>query len=199
MTRVYSREQPDKSRGWAHQPKPAGLWLSVDGEHDWYWWCRAERFPCGHLRYKVRIQHEERLLWITSPDELHAFTEKYNVDVTSYFHVDGKPDLNWYGHYIDWKAVAKAYGGIIIAPYQWSLRMQYMWYYTWDCASGCIWDADCIRSLRRMRSGEKLRLREYSKLRARMRRHPKRLRTLSKTLLPKILAETAALKGAEKT
>jgi hypothetical protein len=198
MTRVYDRVQPGKVPGWAHQPKPSGLWLSVDGEYDWYWWCRSENFPCGHLRYKVRLQREERLLWLTTPDELHAFTEKYSVDVTEFFHVDGKPDHNWYGHYINWCAVAIKYAGIVIAPYQWSLRMQYMWYYPWDCASACIWDASCIRSFKRMRSGEKIRLREYTKHRARMRRSPQRMRKLSKKMLPPLLAATAALKGARK-
>jgi hypothetical protein len=198
MSRVYSRIQPEKVRGWALAPKPVGLWLTVDGEYDWYWWCRAERFPCGHLRYKVRLVHEERLLWLTTEQQLHDFTTSFNVDVTEYFHREGKPDLNWYGHYINWRAVAERYSGIVIAPYQWNLRMQYMWYYTWDCASACIWDASCIRSLRRMRSGEKLRLREYTRLRARMRKHPKRMRQLSKRMFPKLLAATAALKQGEK-
>ena len=37
--------------------------------------------------------------------------------------------------------------GIIIAPYQWYCRMTVDWYYTWDCASGCIWNLDAIESV----------------------------------------------------
>ncbi|QBI98814.1 hypothetical protein SEA_BOBBY_184 [Mycobacterium phage Bobby] len=49
--------------------------------------------------------------------------------------------------WIDWGKVAADYGGIIIAPYQWSRRMDPHWYYTWDCASGCIWNLEAIESL----------------------------------------------------
>lgn len=47
---------------------------------------------------------------------------------------------------LDWLKVKQKYQGIIIAPYQWKCRMaqETKWYYGWDCASGCIWDLDCI-------------------------------------------------------
>lgn len=42
---------------------------------------------------------------------------------------------------IDWKAVAKEYDGIEIDPYQYERRFSegFLWYYGWDCASGCVW------------------------------------------------------------
>ena len=48
---------------------------------------------------------------------------------------------------IDWHAVAQAYAGIEIAPYCWSLRFEYefLWYYGWDCASGCVWELSAVR------------------------------------------------------
>lgn len=49
--------------------------------------------------------------------------------------------------YIDWASVCRAYQGIVISPYFWSRRMGPMWYYSWDCASGVIWDADAIESV----------------------------------------------------
>ena len=61
-----------------------------------------------------------------------------------------KPESDWArrfrDRYIDWPAVATDYPGLIIAPYQWSCRMSEFtrWYYGWDCASGCIWNADAI-------------------------------------------------------
>ena len=53
-------------------------------------------------------------------------------------------------HEIDWKKVKSKYQGIIIAPYQWSCRLNLdsNWYYGWDCASGCIWDLDCIKDFK---------------------------------------------------
>jgi hypothetical protein len=45
---------------------------------------------------------------------------------------------------IDWVRVAAEYAGILIAPYQRPVRHEIMWYYTWDCASACIWDTSII-------------------------------------------------------
>jgi hypothetical protein len=39
----------------------------------------------------------------------------------------------------NWERVARDYDGVIISPYQFNRRMTLMWYYPWDCASGCIW------------------------------------------------------------
>ena len=51
---------------------------------------------------------------------------------------------------IRWDRVAERYQGIVIAPYHWSRRMadHTFWYYGWDCASGCIWDAAAVAELR---------------------------------------------------
>jgi len=56
---------------------------------------------------------------------------------------------------IDWEAVAKRYTGIEIEPYNWERRnsgpnnnysMSMLWYYGWDCASGCVWELDALVS-----------------------------------------------------
>ena len=53
--------------------------------------------------------------------------------------------------FIDWPKVAERYDGIIIAPYQWSRRLDGpMWYYGWDCASGCVWRARAVLELKSM-------------------------------------------------
>lgn len=50
---------------------------------------------------------------------------------------------------IDWHDIAAQYQGIIIAPfiYQRQRAKHTPWYYSWDCASGCIWDATAISSI----------------------------------------------------
>ena len=51
---------------------------------------------------------------------------------------------------IDWAAVARCYQGIIIPTYHFEFRFDTHvsdWYYGWDCASGCIWDAGAIASV----------------------------------------------------
>jgi hypothetical protein len=70
-----------------------------------------------------------KVLHLKTPVEILEFQETYCV---------AHPIMRSPG--IDWGRVAEQYHGIVIAPYQWSLRLDLMWYYGWDCASGCIWD-----------------------------------------------------------
>jgi hypothetical protein len=50
---------------------------------------------------------------------------------------------------IEWRKVAERFDGIIIAPYIWQRRLdlESSWYYSWDCASGCIWNASAVREI----------------------------------------------------
>jgi hypothetical protein len=121
--------------------KPRGLWVSVDGEDDWASWCRGEEFHLDDLAHRFRVDIEPGTLVLATAEDLLAFTASY-----------GAPDSLGNTEFtmrIDWRAVARAYPGIIIAPYQWSQRLDNRthWYYGWDCASGCIWDADIITSI----------------------------------------------------
>jgi hypothetical protein len=138
---VRSVEQREEQGGLSSPfEKPKGLWLSVDGENDWPSWCRAESFSVESLerRFRIDLRDAESLLWITTADELLDFTKRYSKSI------DLGSSLNWC--YIDWRTVACNYPGMVIAPYQWPLRHdpRTHWYYGWDCASGCIWDAEVV-------------------------------------------------------
>ncbi len=76
-----------------------------------------------------------------SGEQLLEFNERYAKRV-----ILGGED---FAGYIDWIKVAKQYAGLIIAPYQWGYRLEpgTHWYYGWDCASGCIWDASVIERI----------------------------------------------------
>lgn len=113
--------------------KPEGLWLSVDGDDDWLSWCVSEGFNLSALTYRFRLVLRDgaNILHLDTNEKLRSFTETYG---------ESQPDYK----NIDWRAVAGEHQGIIIAPYQWESRLKLMWYYGWDCASGCIWDADAI-------------------------------------------------------
>lgn len=119
------------------QFKPVGLWLSVVGDRDWKEWCEAEEFGLGSLTNSVDfdIADAANILVIDNPDALVAFHCKYRV-----------PALYGSRYEIEWVRVAREYDGIIIAPYQYSLRLDHdmLWYYTRDCASGCIWNLKAI-------------------------------------------------------
>lgn len=120
--------------------KPTGLWYSIDME--WHDWCKSEGTPhwIGQYNYELTIDLS-CILRLTTVDELRAFTAKFH----KFEHREPHR-----AYEIDWGAVAKLYKGIEIAPYQWGARHSLGWYYTWDVASGCIWDVTSVKSIRRL-------------------------------------------------
>jgi hypothetical protein len=110
--------------------KPLGLWYEVDG--DWRRWIEGEQFRLEAYTFAHRLElGAERMLFVRGSRELEAFNAEYEARELSV-----RGTLNWR---IDWPRVAEEYDGIEIAPYVWSHRLDYLWYYGWDCASGCIW------------------------------------------------------------
>jgi hypothetical protein len=119
--------------------KPNGLWVSVEGEQDWKSWCESEEFASDSFvnAYEITLSAEANVLRLRSAEELRAFTYIYGIGVRAQ------------GDRIDWQALSQSYSGIIIAPYIWECRLDHetFWYYTWDCQSGCIWDAEAVDSV----------------------------------------------------
>lgn len=145
---LYSVEQDARdNRYW--NDKPRGFWVSVDGKNDWEEWCNAENFGKMHKTYQYRVElaPDANILHISNEDEFMAFHKEYSKDA---------PEVI-YGGVILWENVAKNYQGIIIAPYLYTFRFhdQTRWYYGWDCASGCIWNADAIAGIELIREPEK--------------------------------------------
>lgn len=122
--------------------KPRGLWVSVKGEDDWPSWCLSEmpHWMTSRARTKITLAADANVLLLTGEGDIDRLTVQY-----------GKPADRgaFITHYIAWEAVAEDHDGIIIAPYVWSrrLHMPTNWYYTWDCASGCIWNARAVSAL----------------------------------------------------
>jgi hypothetical protein len=130
--------------------KPIGLWVSVEGIGDgWREWCEAEHFALDRLTVETEIilAPKARILRLSSPDDIDAFSEEWRGPPRPY--LDGSM-------LIDWPRLAENYQGIIIAPYIWERRLSddCRWYYAWDCASGCIWDADAIAEARQLERQE---------------------------------------------
>jgi hypothetical protein len=120
--------------------KPCGFWLSVDGNEDgWRDWCLGESFGLEHLTHvhDVELAPDAEVLRLHGPAGIDAFTREYH-----------EPSDRFYGR-INWSRVAERWQGIIIAPYVWSRRLHdgAKWYYSWDCASGCIWDARAVAGI----------------------------------------------------
>lgn len=117
--------------------KPRGLWLSVDSFKDGWadYLSSAHRFP-DLLAYRATVvpAPNSRLLWLKNPQEIADFN-------TGFGERDG------IGSLVRWDRVAEHFQGIIIAPHCWTSRIavETEWYYSWDCASGCVWDCNAIR------------------------------------------------------
>ena len=113
--------------------KPVGLWYSVGNE--WIEWCRIEEFYTQDPKFIYALAVDEsKLLRLVSVLDILAFTAEFGDPHDSYN--------------IDWPAVAQRWGGIEIAPYQWELRLdrRTCWYYSWDVASGCLWEPSMLLS-----------------------------------------------------
>lgn len=113
--------------------KPSGFWISVAGDYDWPAWCRSEEFGLDGLthRHAVSIAEGANLLWLRTPHDMQALEDTFGSS-------DG--DRTYPLMQIDWRSVARCYDGVMIPTYQWSERLSRMWYYGWDCASGCVWN-----------------------------------------------------------
>ena len=121
--------------------KPDGLWVTVEGDDGWEAWCRGnewglDRLACVH---DVVLDSAANILCIADTAGLDALTARYGR----------QPFGSGAAYGIEWARVATDYQGIIIVPYVWKRAHSgcCTWYYGWDCASGCIWDAAAVRSV----------------------------------------------------
>lgn len=125
--------------------KPAGLWFSVgDGEDGWRSWCEAESFGLGCFKHSTEIKFKPsaRVLRVSGADGIMAFDEQYGCIP------EWAKNFTFKRRGINWERVAQDHDAILIAPYCWELRLSDIrWYYTWDVASGCVWNADAIETL----------------------------------------------------
>jgi hypothetical protein len=121
--------------------KPAGMWYSVGDS--WLEWCENEEPEWVHKYVSDVTLDLPRILVINSLEMFDAFTEECGNFETP---------AGW-RYRIDWPRVASRYAGIEIAPYFWERRLEpaASWYYSWDCASGCIWDASALLDRRVIR------------------------------------------------
>lgn len=123
-------------------PKPCGLWVSAEGDDDWLQWCWENEFRLHHLQNptEVVLRPDAEILRLSTPDDMADFERKYLRPGCTRFSYAINP--------VAWDMVASRYQGIIIAPYVGAWRHKdSMWYYGWDCASGCIWDARAVDAL----------------------------------------------------
>jgi len=121
--------------------KPKGLWYGFGDQ--WINWLKSEMpewWDEAQYAYKV-FPNISNILVINTIEELDQFIDKYNV-----------------GRNIDWVRVAEEYDGIEFPSYSRegfrnlafssSDHMKYMWVYSMDIASGCIWNPSGIKNIK---------------------------------------------------
>lgn len=127
----------------ARGDKPNGLWYSV--EEDWLRWCTDNEYESDRLEVRHTLDVDlTRIKVIRTIEELDAFSDEHGVPYVFYnSRIDSVPVI----YTIRWAVVAAQYAGVEIAPYLWERRLdgRTRWYYTWDCASGCVWDLSAVK------------------------------------------------------
>lgn len=125
--------------------KPDGFWYGCN--NDWYKWCKYEGMDEFLLKYihKINLNYnikttlnkpnKEKLLIINNEKEFIKFDKLYGITYKKY-------------RYIKWNMVSRDFGGIEICPHFKKFvgngNEKYLWYWTWDVASGCIWNIKSI-------------------------------------------------------
>lgn len=139
-----------------HRIKPQGFWVSVEEDEEdqtWKSWCEQEEFRIEALKYRyhIKLKEKAKILHLSTTDEIFNFGKDFQGnDQNDFDNFTIKQEINpyIYVYEIRWEEVKKQWDGIIISPYNWKCRLltETVWYYGWDCASGCIWNIDCIES-----------------------------------------------------
>ena len=139
--------------------KPTGIWYGLGDS--WIQWCMSE--ASGWLSPYIYdfVLDEDKILKVTNIEEFEKFEEEHQAIRAEFkllmdhmpkirdAHGDGfGRRMSRFFDQIDWPKLATMYSGVEIAPYIWKKRLESMWYYPWDCASGCIWNRSAVKELR---------------------------------------------------
>lgn len=122
--------------------KPMGLWFGFGDA--WIERCQSSTprwvKPCN---YQVMLNGANLLVLKTNADFL-TFNKRYKADYyeENGIRVNGLVIMRG----IDWPKIAREYDGIEMPIYLWRFRLhpEFMWFYGWDCASGCVWNLSQI-------------------------------------------------------
>ena len=122
--------------------KPQGFWLSINESWKEFWeneanYCDSpDWLEILRYRHDISLDIDANILLVDTTSKMLLFNQNYGINRRGY-------------NMINWKNLMYDYQGIIITPYYTKFRLEinFDWYYTWDCASGVIWDVSCIKSV----------------------------------------------------
>lgn len=131
---------PDWHYGQGGHYKPYGFWVSDEEEFGCKSYLSSEGYTdpldpnWGYEHsYDVEISPDAKILWVRSYEEIHALDRK----------------IKKWPQPPDWSPIIDSYDGVVITPYSRLARMDFLWYSSWDCASGVFWN---LRSLKDIQS-----------------------------------------------
>jgi len=127
--------------------KPKGVWYGCgDSWLKWMSKWKPEWLDAVNYIYELELA-QEFILTITNEEQFKRFEREYwgraPWQGRGGWTETGPPD----GQYerIEWDVLVGQYDGIEICPYLKEFRNSTSrWYYTWDVASGCIWDSNAL-------------------------------------------------------
>jgi len=120
---------------------PNGLWVSVEGIHDWEQYCRKNDYRFDTLRYEfqVLLKPQARILILHNNSAFEGFVKEY-----------GRYRENYYDLSIRWEEIISNYQGIALPRVFPQLMNMFHWYKTWCCTSACIWDLQAVERVERL-------------------------------------------------
>ena len=125
--------------------KPRGIWFAI--KDSWVDWLSHEMPKWkGDYLYSVDVD-VSKCLTIKDEYDMVTFIGKYGKTRQGW---NIRSESEWEDANIDWRLVSKDYSGIIIPKYMGEFRHNMLWYYSWDVASGCIWDVSAIKSVKQV-------------------------------------------------
>lgn len=138
--------------------KPRGLWFACGDA--WLRYVIEENFKEDTYKFLYEIEiNNDNILFINSINEYEEFVNKFSYVYKDKFYMPkfGPIRGQWVESslvLIDWQQVQnKGFQGLIICPSLLNKLFKkhkgnienYFWYYTWDVASGVVWNKDAFK------------------------------------------------------
>jgi hypothetical protein len=124
-----------------HTPK--GLWLSVGGTSDWEHYCREKDYALENLqsKFQITLKPDAKIINLYSEAVFKDFEKEYGYYQEGIkIHSDNYTlDLS-----IAWDRIIADYQGIVVSLVLPKLYNMGLWYDTWCCTCGCIWDLHAV-------------------------------------------------------
>lgn len=125
--------------------KPPGTWYSfgcawVDFLHcqykEWHRPWVLERLSTYKYIYRIRVDRK-KIFILRSYNDIRQFTKEFGLFSSKWYHAEK----------IDWQRVAKLTDGIEI-KFNEKADDKSLWYSTWDCSSGVVWNGLAIKKVK---------------------------------------------------